>query len=127
MELDVTLTEGLEDECPNIFTVPEEIWIKIILFLEPLDILSVGRTCRFFTKYADNEHIWRFQWVKLSSKVPWFNFPSVQSLSTLGVQFKDACHRLWAVVSLDGGIYPKCIHCKVGSRVKFNEGNSFSL
>ena len=118
MELDVTLTprsQAQEDQANILFTVPEEIWMKIILFLEPLDILSVGRTCRYFTKYADNEHIWRFQWVKLSSKVPWFNFPSVQSLSTLGVQFKDSCHRLWAVVSLDGGIYPKCIHCKVRS------------
>ena len=41
-------------------------------------------------------------------------YDGVESLE-VRVLFKDSCHRLWAVVSLDGGIFPKCIHCKVRS------------
>ena len=55
----------------------------------------------------------RYQWYKLSSKLPWFNFPPVQSLAELGVLFKDCCRRLWSIICSDGGLYPKCVHCKV--------------
>lgn len=105
-----TVTRDKEDI--RIFDVPEEIWIKIILCLDPLDILALGRTCRHFTKFAENEEVWRHQWISLSSQVTWCNFPSVQNLTQLGVHFKDSCRRLWSIISIDGGVYPRCVHCK---------------
>ena len=114
-ELELENSEDIENVCdyPHFSDVPEEIWVKILLYLEPLDILALGRSCKYFAKHADNDHVWRHQWVNMSSEVPWFSFPSLDSLATLGVQFKDACRRLWSIVSVDGGLYPKCFHCKV--------------
>ena len=68
------------------------------------------KLCMFHHLYFSR----RYQWYKLSSKLPWFNFPPVQSLAELGVLFKDCCRRLWSIVCSDGGLYPKCVHCKVG-------------
>ena len=102
------------EECQAVAVkVPEEIWIKILQRLEPLDILSLVKTSSFFTKFSDHDQVWKCQWIKLSSKLPWFNFPSAQNLSTLGVHFKDSCRRLWRIASVNSGLYPKCIHCKV--------------
>ena len=112
MELDVQDTP--QPHQPKIFSVPEEIWLKIVFQIDPLDVLALGRSCRFFSKLSDNEQIWRWQWSKLARKHAWLNhnLPSVQSLSELGVLFKDACRRLWSILSV-GGSYPKCVHCKV--------------
>ena len=109
MELDVSPPAAQE----RIFSVPDEIWLKILELLDPLDILALGRSCRRLNKFLDNESVWRMQWARLSAQLPWISFPSVHSLATLGVQFKDACRRLWCIVSTEGGLYPKCIHCKV--------------
>ena len=97
----------------RIFTVPDEIWIKILAHLEPLDVLALGRSCRRLNKFVDSDTVWRGQWVRLAKKLPWISFPSVHSLVTLGVQFKDSCRRLWCIVAAEGGLYPKCVHCKV--------------
>ena len=51
--------------------------------------------------------------MRLARRLPWISFPSVHSLVTLGVQFKDSCRRLWCIVAAEGGLYPKCVHCKV--------------
>jgi len=112
MELDVSQYNHAGCSHSRLFDIPEEIQLKIMFLLEPMDILALGRTCRFFAKYAGNEHLWRYQWYKLSSKLPWFNFPPVQSLAELGVLFKDCCRRLWSIICSDGGLYPKCVHCK---------------
>ena len=104
--------ENVSDDNPQYSDIPEEIWISIILYLEPLDILALGRSCKYFARHADNDHVWRHQWVSMSAEVPWLGFPSIDNLSTLGVQFKDACRRLWSIVSVDGARYPKCVHCK---------------
>ena len=112
MEFDVSTVTRDKEEL-RLFDVPEEIWIKIILCLDPLDILALGRTCRHFTKFAENEEVWRHQWSSLSSQVSWCSFPSVQNLTQLGVHFKDSCRRLWSIISVDGGVYPRCVHCKV--------------
>ena len=109
MELDVSPPAAQE----RIFTVPDEIWIKILAHLEPLDVLALGRSCRRLNKFVDSESVWRGQWVRLAAQLPWISFPSVHSLATLGVQFKDSCRRLWCIVAAEGGLYPKCIHCKV--------------
>ena len=47
------------------------------------------------------QHLFLFyrkhQWLKLSSKTP-FTFLPQTSLQDLGVNFKDACRRLWRVL-----------------------------
>ena len=117
MELDVSeeAAAGLRLET-KLFSVPDEIWLKIFRHLDPLDVLALARSCRFFSKICDNfeQIIWHYQWYKLVSKHTWLslNLPSVQSLSDLGVAFKDCCRRLWSIISV-GGSYPKCVHCKV--------------
>ena len=117
MELDVSeeAAAGLRLET-KLFSVPDEIWLKIFRQLDPLDVLALARSCRFFSKICDNfeQIIWHYQWYKLVSKHTWLslNLPSVQSLSDLGVAFKDCCRRLWSIISV-GGSYPKCVHCKV--------------
>ncbi len=37
----------------RIFSVPDEIWIKILTYLEPLDVLALGRSCRRLNKFVD--------------------------------------------------------------------------
>jgi len=96
----------------SLFDLPEEIQLKLLYLLQPLDILALGRTCRFYSKYADNEQLWRYQWILLSEEMPRFTFPPVSSLEQLGVLFKDCCRRLWTILSVEGGLYPKCIHCR---------------
>ena len=49
MELDVSPPASQE----RIFTVPDEIWIKILALLEPLDVLALGRSCRRLNKFVD--------------------------------------------------------------------------
>jgi len=115
MELDVPEPAREDDssESAKLFSVPEEIWLKMFCHIDPLDVLALGRSCRFFSKLCDNEEIWRYQWYKLASKHAWLslNLPSVQSLAELGVLFKDSCRRLWSILSV-GGSFQKCIHCK---------------
>ena len=58
----------------------------------------------------------KLQWIRLSSKTP-FNYIPAQSMTELGVNFKDACHRLWRVLIYDnhifGGLNPvKCLRCR---------------
>ena len=118
MEFDVSSSSGDNDHECMALNVPEEIWIKIIMRLEPLDILSLARTCRFLSKLSDNDHVWRCQWINLSSELPFFSFPSVHNLTTLGVQFKDSCRRLWSIASNNRGLYPKCVHCNNHSCVE---------
>ena len=114
--MDLDLPEAVREA--KIFTVPEEIWLKILSNTEPQDLLALGRTCRFFSKLCEKEQVWRYQWSKLASSHAWLslNLPSVQSLSELGVLFKDSCRRLWAILSV-GGSYQKCIHCKVNRNI----------
>ena len=112
MELDVSEEAGPA----QVFAVPEEIWLKILCHIDPMDVLALARSCRFFSKIEANfePDIWHYQWYKLVSKHTWLslNLPSVQSLSDLGVAFKDCCRRLWSILCV-GGSYPKCLHCKV--------------
>ena len=88
----------------SLLDLPEEIQLKILHLLQPLDILALGRTCRSYSKYADNKQLWyvskflpcqtpeivcrRCQWVLLSEEMPRFTFPPVSSLEQLGVLFK---------------------------------------
>ena len=62
MELDVAFDPGEEEEeheqVVSLFDLPEEIQLKLLHLLQPLDILALGRTCRFYSKYADNEQLW---------------------------------------------------------------------
>ena len=55
MELDVSPEISKET---FIFDIPEEIQLKILSLVDPLDILAIGRSCRFYAKYANNEHLW---------------------------------------------------------------------
>lgn len=110
MELDVTLES--HGEPTSIFQLPEEIQLNVLFLLEPLDILSLGRTCRFYAKYADSEPLWRFQWFRLSCRLNRITFPPVSSLEQLGVLFKDCCKRLCCIISAGGALYPPCIHCR---------------
>ena len=57
MELDPGEEEEKE-EMSGLFELPEEIQLKLLYLLQPLDILALGRTCRFYSKYADNEQLW---------------------------------------------------------------------
>ena len=58
MELDVSHKTSEDERQGTIFDIPEEIQLKILFLLEPMDILALGRTCRFFSKYAENDHLW---------------------------------------------------------------------
>ena len=154
MELDVAFDPGDEGQPRvSLLDLPEEIQLKILHLLQPLDILALGRTCRSYSKYADNKQLWyvskflpcqtpeivcrRCQWVLLSEEMPRFTFPPVSSLEQLGVLFKvrkrqrtlflfcefsnlkilfsekDCCRRIWTILSAEGGLYPKCIHCRL--------------
>ena len=57
----------------------------------------------------------KHQWINLSAKTP-FTFPPESSLVDLGINFKDACKRLWRVLVTEGsfgGLTPaKCINCR---------------
>ena len=44
--------------------------------------------------------------------MPRFTFPPASSLEQLGVLFKDCCRRLWTILAAEGGLYPKCVHCR---------------
>ena len=116
MELDVSDEAGQ----PKVFSVPEELWLKIFCHIDPLDVLALARSCRFFSKLGEKfeQNIWHYQWYKLVSEHIWLSLdlPSVQSLSDLGVAFKDCCRRLWSVLCV-GGSYPKCLHCKVRTEI----------
>ena len=57
MELDVSL-EGSDQHLASIFHLPEEIQLKLLYLLDPLDILALGRTCKFYAKHAANESLW---------------------------------------------------------------------
>ena len=50
MELDVSDEAGLQ---AKLFSVPEEIWLKIFCHIDPLDVLALARSCRFFSKFCD--------------------------------------------------------------------------
>ena len=63
----------------NIFSLPEEVILKIIALLDPFDVWSLARTCKFFAQLTDNELLWRHQWAKLSAKTP-FRFPPSHNL-----------------------------------------------
>ena len=59
----------------------------------------------------------KLQWIRFSVKTP-FNFLETTSISELGVNFKDACKRLWKVLVSDsnptfGSLNPvKCDFCR---------------
>ena len=63
----------------NVFSLPEEVNLKIIALLDPFDVWSLARTCKFFAALTDNELLWRHQWVKLCAKTP-FRFPPSENL-----------------------------------------------
>ena len=63
---------------------------------------------RSFSPHVDRRH----QWVELSAEMPRFTFPPASSLEQLGVLFKDCCRRLWTILASEGGLYPKCVHCR---------------
>ena len=63
----------------TIFSLPEEVNLKIIALLDPFDVWSLARTCKSFAKLTDNDLLWRHQWTKLSAKTP-FHFPPSQNL-----------------------------------------------
>ena len=70
----------------NIFSLPEEVILKIIALLDPFDVWSLARTCKFFAQLTDNELLWRHQWAKLSAKTP-FRFPPSHNLQVWGSKF----------------------------------------
>ena len=72
--------------------------------------------------YIQTEHNFflifrKLQWIRFSVKTP-FNFLETTSISELGVNFKDACKRLWKVLVSDsnptfGSLNPvKCDFCR---------------
>ena len=155
MELDVAFDPGDEGQPRvSLLDLPEEIQLKILHLLQPLDILALGRTCRSYSKYADNKQLWydsKFSIAKhlilcagVASGFFWARrcldsrFPRSQALSSwafssryesnsalffflfrefsnLKILFseKDCCRRIWTILSADGGLYPKCIHCRL--------------
>jgi hypothetical protein len=57
MELDVSL-DPHDSPVVSVFDLPEEIQLKLLYLLDPLDILALGRTCRFYAKHAESEPLW---------------------------------------------------------------------
>jgi hypothetical protein len=57
MELDVSL-DPRDTPVVSVFDLPEELQLKLLHLLDPLDILALGRTCRFYAKHAESEPLW---------------------------------------------------------------------
>jgi len=38
--------------------LPEEIWIKILMYCDAKDILSCGYTCKYLNKTASSDFLW---------------------------------------------------------------------
>ncbi|KAF5331281.1 hypothetical protein D9611_013070 [Ephemerocybe angulata] len=43
----------------HIENVPAEIWIKILVDVEPFDVLSAGKTCRYLRDITSSKDLWR--------------------------------------------------------------------
>lgn len=102
------------EQCQSVlllFSIPEEIYLQILSLLHPLDILSLGKTCKFFSSIINSELIWKNQWLSLTNGLDAFSLPPIEDLTQLGVLFKDCCKRLWSVVGDSGRSYPPCSHC----------------
>ncbi|XP_076245173.1 actin-related protein 6-like isoform X2 [Calliopsis andreniformis] len=91
--------------------LPEEVWIKILLYCDVPDIIAFGRTCKYLKKTSDTEYLWRIKWLELISKV-YFRFPDIKCLQSLNVSFKAMCYRLYMITTLPEGVrFSKCYHC----------------
>ena len=99
----------------GLLSLPPEIHARLLLYLDPTDVLSYARTCKACSKYADTQQLWRHQWSRLSRKTP-FTFLPTAYMVELGVNFKDSCRRLWKILVSEGvfgGLVPsKCPTCK---------------
>ncbi|XP_023323078.1 uncharacterized protein LOC111697341 isoform X2 [Eurytemora carolleeae] len=91
--------------------LPEEIIIKIFHSLNPFDIWSTARVCKYLATAATCESLWKHEWNRVIEETP-FQFPTTQTLQDLGVCFQDACKRLCSIIWNGGTHFPKCIHCK---------------
>ena len=98
----------------NFCSLPPELHVLILSYLEPPDIFSYSRCCKQFRNNADNGKLWRSVWAQLSRKTP-FSFNQTTNLAQSGVNFKDCCKRLWRilVISSEVGYVPsKCAECR---------------
>jgi len=106
-------SEGQEEEekRAGILYVPEEILIKILGLVDPFDVWSAAKTCKYLSRVANCESLWKRQWNQLIKDAP-FQFPSSQNLQDLGVCFRDACRRLCSTICNRGTQFQKCKYCK---------------
>lgn len=97
--------------------LPVEIHVKILSFVDLMDVLSYATTCKYFYRCAESQLLWKVQWIKFSQKTP-FSFLPTASMTDLGVNFRDTCKRLWKVlisesIIFGGGLNPvKCCYCR---------------
>jgi len=113
-----TTNETLEESnVVKLDHLPTEIHVKILSLLDLPDVLAYSSTCKLFYKYSEDQNLWKLQWIRFSLRTP-FSFLPTTSISELGVNFKDACRRLWMVLVSDsnptfGGLNPvKCDFCR---------------
>ena len=101
----------------NLTTYVQTDWfLKMFTFLLLFLVRPVSYTeCMVSHKYF--YFFRKLQWIRFSVKTP-FNFLETTSISELGVNFKDACKRLWKVLVSDsnptfGSLNPvKCDFCR---------------
>ncbi|KAI4487431.1 hypothetical protein M0804_005580 [Polistes exclamans] len=94
---------------PAIF--PEEIWIKILLHCDILDIITFSSTCKYLRTISSSEYLWKIKWLQLLSQVK-FQFPSIKQLQSHSVNFKGMCYRLHMIITLGENVqFEKCYYC----------------
>ncbi|KAL8796728.1 MAG: hypothetical protein Q9195_001118 [Heterodermia aff. obscurata] len=86
------------------YSIPDDLLIQILEFLEPLPLLRLGATCKALWAFSRHEDLWRAQYVKSPQKSniwggSWFhtvlNFPSKQPKLIIRCDnlFSDVLHR----------------------------------
>ncbi|QQP50728.1 Putative LOC100645362 [Caligus rogercresseyi] len=97
------------------FDLPIELHVKILMLLDPLDVLSYSSVCKISNKIGETHRVWRSQWKKLRGKTP-LSFPVPSPREDRSLNYKDACKRLWCVLVDEGPLGPfrgePCSACK---------------
>jgi len=86
--------------------LPEEIWIKILIYCDINDILSCGYTCKYLNKTVSSDFLWKKKWMQLES-VCMFKFPSVCRAQ---MNHKEMCMRLYTILH-SNTVFSRCHKC----------------
>ncbi|XP_071746572.1 actin, macronuclear isoform X1 [Lepeophtheirus salmonis] len=113
--LDMMEEVGSQGSFTGLFDLPIELHVKILMMIDPLDVLSYSCACQISKQMGENHRVWKHQWTKLSSKTP-FTFPIPINKDDPSINYKDVCGRLWRILVYKGLSGPliagRCSYCK---------------